>query len=128
MRQIIGATLVAFILGACQSESPAPEPPGIPIDDDDIAGVVTSSAGPEAGVWVIAETKDLGTRFIRSVVTDDEGRYVIAGVPTGDGYSVTVASPDMAMEERHGIDIAVGQTVELNINGKIGASVTGRRR
>ncbi|MDE2905316.1 MAG: hypothetical protein OXQ28_04440, partial [Acidobacteriota bacterium] len=43
---------------------------GIELDADDIGGVVTSANGPEAGVWVIAETTDLPTRFIRSVVTD----------------------------------------------------------
>ncbi|MGY8777980.1 MAG: hypothetical protein ACKVIN_07635, partial [Longimicrobiales bacterium] len=32
------------------------------LDEDDIGGVVTSAAGPEAGVWVIAETDDLDTR------------------------------------------------------------------
>src|SRR5688500_18658641 len=49
----------------------------IPIDTDDIAGVVTGAAGPEAGVWVIAETSDLPTKFVRIVVTDDRGRYVM---------------------------------------------------
>ena len=41
--------------------------------DGYIAGVVRSSNGPEAGVWVIAETKDLPTNFIKIVVTDDAG-------------------------------------------------------
>ena len=41
------------------------------IDDDDIGGVVTSALGPEAGVWVIAETLDLPTKYIKTVVTDD---------------------------------------------------------
>jgi len=48
----------------------------IALDPDDIGGVVRSSKGPEAGVWVIAETKDLATKFARIVVTDDQGRYV----------------------------------------------------
>ena len=39
-----------------------------------ITGVVTSAAGPEAGVWVIAETKETNTPFVKIVVTDDEGR------------------------------------------------------
>src|SRR5438045_161665 len=47
----------------------------------DIAGVVTSSKGPEAGVWVIAETTDLPTKFVRIVVTDDQGRYLIPDLP-----------------------------------------------
>ena len=54
---------------------------GIPIDNDDIGGVVTSAKGLEAGVWVIAETNDLPTRFARMVVTDDQGRYVIPDCP-----------------------------------------------
>jgi hypothetical protein len=51
------------------------------MDDDDIAGVVTSTEGPEAGVWVIAETDELGTRFARTVVTDDQGRYLVPDLP-----------------------------------------------
>ena len=51
------------------------------IDDDDIGGIVTSRFGPEAGVWVIAETRDLGTRFAKMVVTDERGRYVIPDLP-----------------------------------------------
>jgi hypothetical protein len=47
----------------------------------DIGGVVASSKGPEAGVWVIAETTDLPTRYIKEVVTDDRGRYLIPDLP-----------------------------------------------
>src|SRR5262245_4186853 len=61
----------------------------VAIDADDIGGVVTSSKGPEAGVWVIAETTDLGTKMSRSVVTDDQGRYVIPDLPKGK-YKVWV--------------------------------------
>src|SRR5213594_2673888 len=53
----------------------------VTIDADDIGGVVTGPAGPEAGVWVIAETTDLGTRMSKMVVTDDQGRYVIPDLP-----------------------------------------------
>ena len=55
----------------------------VKINDDDIGGVVTSSKGPEAGAWVIAETTDLGTRYSKTVVTDDRGRYLIPGLPKG---------------------------------------------
>ena len=54
------------------------------IDADDIGGVVNGPAGPEAGVWVIAETNDLGTRFAKIVVTDDQGRYVVPDLPAAD--------------------------------------------
>jgi hypothetical protein len=61
----------------------------IPIDNDDIGGVVTGPKGPEAGVWVIAETTELPTKFVKIVVTDDQGRYVIPDLPKA-GYSVWV--------------------------------------
>ena len=35
-----------------------PQPGTVPVDDDDIGGVVTGPKGPEAGVWGIAETLD----------------------------------------------------------------------
>src|SRR5215469_11835562 len=53
----------------------------VAIGDNDIGGVVTSASGPEAGVWVIAETRDLPTRFAKMVVTDDQGRYVVPDLP-----------------------------------------------
>ena len=61
----------------------------VPIDADDIGGVVTGPKGPEAGVWVIAETTALPTKFARIVVTDDRGRYVIPDLPSAT-YSVWV--------------------------------------
>src|SRR5215510_4650112 len=51
------------------------------IGDSDLGGVVTSTQGPEAGVWVIAETTDLPTKFARIVVTDDQGRYLVPDLP-----------------------------------------------
>jgi len=59
------------------------------IDNDDIGGVVTGPRGPEAGVWVIAETTDLPTRFSRTVVTDEQGRYLVPDLPKAN-YSVWV--------------------------------------
>src|SRR5580765_1929451 len=55
----------------------------------DISGVVTGPKGPEAGVWVIAETTELPTRFARIVVTDDRGRYLLPDLPKAT-YSVWV--------------------------------------
>ena len=54
----------------------------VSIDNDDIGGVVTGPNGPESGVWVIAETTDLPTRYTKSVVTDDQGRYLIPDLLT----------------------------------------------
>src|SRR5258708_38413419 len=60
-----------------------------PIDNSSIGGVVSSAKGPEAGVWVIAETTDLPTKFVKIVVTDDHGRYVVPDLPKAT-YSVWV--------------------------------------
>jgi hypothetical protein len=56
---------------------------------NDISGVVTGPNGPEAGVWVIAETSELPTKYVKIVVTDDRGRYVIPELPKAT-YSVWV--------------------------------------
>src|ERR1700683_1774462 len=53
----------------------------IAVGSADVGGVVTSANGPEAGVWVIAETTDLPTKFAKMVVTDEQGRYVIPELP-----------------------------------------------
>lgn len=63
--------------------------PGIEVDADDLGGVVASSNGPEAGVWVIAHTGDLGTPFAKMVVTDDQGRYLLPDLPQAN-YNVWV--------------------------------------
>jgi hypothetical protein len=61
----------------------------VTVDNDDIGGVVTGPKGPEAGVWVIAETTGLPTKFSKTVVTDDRGRYLIPDLPRAN-YSVWV--------------------------------------
>ncbi|MBI2087283.1 MAG: carboxypeptidase regulatory-like domain-containing protein, partial [Deltaproteobacteria bacterium] len=73
------------------SEAEGQQKPGaaVRIDKDDIGGVVTSKNGPEAGVWVIAETTDLATKFAKIVVTDDQGRYVLPDLPKAS-YSIWV--------------------------------------
>ena len=70
---------LAFLLGTgCTSVDAAG---GGDPDEDDIGGVVTGPNGPEAGVWVIAETADLPTKFAKIVVTDDAGRYMLPDLP-----------------------------------------------
>ena len=63
--------------------------PDLRVGDSDVGGVVTGPNGPEAGVWVIAETTELPTKFAKIVVTDDRGRYVIPDLPKAT-YSLWV--------------------------------------
>ena len=74
------AVIIAAVIAACAAQK-SDEASAVRIDNDDIGGIVTSAKGPEAGVWVIAETNDLPTRFARMVVTDDQGRYVLPDLP-----------------------------------------------
>src|SRR2546423_1009615 len=59
------------------------------INERAIGGTVTGAQGPEAGVWVIAETAGLPTKLAKIVVTDERGRYVIPDLPAAT-YDVWV--------------------------------------
>src|SRR5688500_19265109 len=75
---------VGALLAACVTLVAATLPTNdaaVAVGPDDIGGVVTGPSGPEAGVWGIAETNDLPTKFVRSVVTDDQGRHLIPDLP-----------------------------------------------
>lgn len=80
-------TICLSILTVCLATSLRAQQ--VDVRANEIGGVVTSTKGPEAGVWVIAETTDLPTRFARIVVTDDQGRYLIPDLPAAN-YSVWV--------------------------------------
>lgn len=92
MLRISAAVLSAMIFSSIQLRHVHAQQvavPAVAIDSDDIGGVVRGIRGPEAGVWVIAETADLPTKFAKMVVTDDAGRYVIPDLPTAN-YAVWV--------------------------------------
>ncbi len=81
--------LVLLITAPVQVAAQVSAESGVSIGSTDLGGVVTGTSGPEAGVWVIAETTELPTRFAKIVVTDDRGRYVIPELPPAT-YSVWV--------------------------------------
>src|SRR5690242_17655598 len=82
----------------------------VAIDNDDIGGVVTSSNGPEAGVWVIAETRDLPVRYIKIVATDDRGRYLVPDLPKAN-YTLWVRGYGLVDSPK--TQAAPGKTVNL---------------
>jgi hypothetical protein len=76
----------------------------------DIGGVVTGAGGPEAGVWVIAETTDLPTKFARIVVTDDQGRYLIPDLPKAS-YTIWVRGYGLIDSPK--VEAAAGKLLNL---------------
>jgi len=87
---IVVATVAVIGLAAIPNPTRSPSSAGVvAVGPNDLGGVVTGASGPEAGVWVIAETTDLPTKFVRIVVTDDAGRYLIPDLPKAS-YSVWV--------------------------------------
>src|SRR5437867_6908972 len=88
LRAHMGTAGIAAFLLVWPSQAGAQQ---LRIGSNDIGGVVTSAKGPEAGVWVIAETTGLGTkRYAKVVVTDDQGRYLLPSLPPGAQYNVWV--------------------------------------
>jgi hypothetical protein len=81
-----GAILALGLISLRAQQRPAND---IAIGPADLGGMVTSSNGPEAGVWVIAETTSLPTKFAKAVVTDDRGRFLIPDLPKA-AYNVWV--------------------------------------
>jgi hypothetical protein len=76
---VFGVAFLSYPTVAVQGQAPT----------DYISGTVQSGKGPEAGVWVIAETSELPTKFIKIVVTDDQGRFMLPELPSAT-YSVWV--------------------------------------
>jgi len=66
---------------------------------DDITGIVRGANGAEAGVWVIAETNDLETKFRKIVVTNDAGRFLIPDLPAAS-YQVWVRGYGLVDSEK----------------------------
>lgn len=115
-KRFAGASVAAMFVAAALVSLSASGRVGIAIQaaDADISGVVTSANGPEEGVWVIAETTSLPTKFVKSVVTGDRGRYLIPDLPDATydvwvrGYGLVDSDPVTAMP---------GDTVDLEATG-----------
>src|SRR5438093_5441803 len=107
---IAAAAIAALLIASPAGIKAVQTASDVKVDADDIGGVVTSSKGPEAGVWVIAETTDLPTRLIKIVVTDDRGRYVLPDLPKAN-YNVCVRGYGLVDSPK--IKAAPGKVVNL---------------
>src|SRR5437763_7598173 len=101
----VGIVILSAAWLAAQRPAPA-----VPIDPDDIGGNVAGPNGPEAGVWVIAETTELPTRFIRIVVTDDRGRYLLPDLPKAN-YAIFVRGYGLVDSPK--VQAAPGKALDL---------------
>ena len=104
MAALVIAAMTALWLGVAATAQ-------APLDADDIGGVVRSPSGPEAGVWVIAETDDFDTRFRKVVVTDDAGRYVLPDLPDA-AYDIWVRG--YGLRDSEPVSGRPGATIDLD--------------
>ena len=92
-RTIFSCAALACLVVGLAAQTPRAAP------DGSITGVVQGPQGPEAGVWVIAETKNLPTSLIKIVVTDDQGRFLLPELPSASykvwvrGYGLVDSTP-----------------------------------
>ena len=95
--RLLTAAIALAVLAACSDQTAvsgtqpgqAASMTAATVSANVIRGRVTSANGPEAGVWVIAETRDLPTRFAKIVVTDDDGNYLLPELPDAN-YEIWV--------------------------------------
>ena len=122
MLGVAAVALAALVAGV--PSQPGAQTPAVAIDNDDIGGVVTGPKGPEAGVWVIAETTDLPTKYAKIVVTDDQGRYVLPDLPKAKykvwvrGYGL-VDSPKVDAEPGRQLNLTRGGRAEREGGGGV---------
>ena len=109
---LVAAALALLVVNGSRSARAA-APGGadeVRIGASDIGGTVTSAHGPEAGVWVIAETEDFKTRFAKIVVTDEAGRYLIPDLPQAK-FAVWVRGYGLADSAK--VDVRLGTRLDL---------------
>jgi hypothetical protein len=109
------ATGLALAVPALAADQPQAAPAGEPMIEGPVTyidgRVISASGQGEAGVWVIAETKDLPTPYRKIVVTDDSGRFLIPALPPGAGYRVWVRG--YGLKDAPPVDARRGDRLEL---------------
>ncbi len=80
------------------------------ITNNNLNGRVSSANGPESGVWVIAETEDLSTPYVKIVVTNDNGEFLLPDLPNAN-YQVWVRGYGLIDSEQ--VQASPGMTLNL---------------
>jgi hypothetical protein len=105
---LTGVAIAAFAIvwsGPASAQQKA-----LSVKPDAIGGRVTGANGPEAGVWVIAETTDLPTKYAKSVVTNDAGQFVIPQLPSAK-YKIWVRGYGLVDSDKQ--DATPGKNIDL---------------
>jgi hypothetical protein len=108
----VAAVALAAVCGVPSTPASAQQPgtAAVTVGGSDIGGVVRSANGPEAGVWVIAQTSDLPTKFVKIVVTDNQGRYLLPDLPKAN-YEIWVRGYGLVDSEK--VKSAPGKGLDL---------------
>lgn len=101
--------IASFMMGCCSPLS-AQQKAALVVAADAIGGKVTGANGPEAGVWVIAETTDLPTKYAKMVVTNDKGQFVIPQLPAAK-YKIWARGYGLVDSDKQ--DVVPGKTINL---------------
>jgi hypothetical protein len=109
VRLLTRAIVASFLAVVCISAQAA-----LQVGKSSIGGTVVNAASgkPEAGVWVIAETK-LAVPFRKIVVTDDQGRFLVPDLPAAC-YDVWVRGYGLKDSEK--TKAQRGSQVRLRVN------------
>ena len=101
--------IASFMMGCCGPLN-AQQKAALVVAADAVGGKVTGPNGPEAGVWVIAETTDLPTKFAKMVVTNDQGQFVIPQLPAAK-YKIWARGYGLVDSDKQ--DVVPGKTIDL---------------
>ena len=109
-RACLTAVAIASLAIAWSGPASAQQKQALKVSSDSIGGQVTGANGPEAGVWVIAETTDLPTKYAKMVVTNDAGQFVIPQLPAAK-YKIWVRGYGLVDSDKQ--DASPGKTIEI---------------
>ena len=124
IRALCASTCFVTVSGAWVTASMAAAASAVPVVADGIAGTVSGTKGPEAGVWVIAETHDLPTKFLKIVVTDDQGHFMLPELPKAKydiwvrGYGLVDSKPVQSTPGKN-IDLTAVQAPDAKAAAQI---------